>query len=181
MMGCELMIRAHFTLAVEDYVEYRRLYLRSKRWLLYLRWVLFAVAAGISSVGVYFWWLDTRDWQAGLVLILFGCIVLIPSLTPIVKASLRQQFKKRPLLSEEVTLLADDARLCLETKSTKLELSWGAFSSLLESDTLFVLMIQGEGGGCIVPKRGFIASDAARFIELLRSKLPRRPNRGLSA
>jgi hypothetical protein len=48
---------------------------RAQRLLLAL---LCLVAAGVSAWGVYWWYLSPEDWQAGLVFILFGLIVLIP-------------------------------------------------------------------------------------------------------
>lgn len=35
-------------------------------------------AAGIAAWGIYWWYLSPEDWQAGLVFVLFGLLVLIP-------------------------------------------------------------------------------------------------------
>jgi hypothetical protein len=50
----------------------------TSKWHRLLLSVICIVAAGVCSLGIYLWWWWPEQWQAGLVVILFGLAVLAP-------------------------------------------------------------------------------------------------------
>jgi hypothetical protein len=50
----------------------------SSRWQHLLLSIVCLLGAAVSAVGAYLWWLWPEQWQAGLVFVLFGLLVLAP-------------------------------------------------------------------------------------------------------
>jgi hypothetical protein len=50
----------------------------TSRWQRLLLSIVCLLGAAVCAVGVYLWWLWPEEWQAGLVFVLFGSLVLAP-------------------------------------------------------------------------------------------------------
>ncbi|TAM84651.1 MAG: YcxB family protein [Acidobacteria bacterium] len=165
-----LTIKIHYSLTVEDYLEYQELYLTriAGFWQKYHYriFVIFGIIVFVAGINWIFF--EHRHTYRGWVSILGGMYLVFVGVWG--RWKWRRWFRKNAHLYQNLEGEITDEDLTVRSRTEDTRAKWGHYSGFAESRNLIILL-DPQGNWLILPMRAFEPADLESFLKLLHTKL----------